>query len=269
MPRAKRTYTPGLLWHVTQRCQNREFLLKFARDKRAWRTWMVEARERYGLCALNYTITSNHVHLQLLDRGGLGRGEDHDRLTIVRSLHLGAGRTAQEYNERKGRTGPFWEDRYHATAIETGEHFTRCVSYVDLNMVRAGVVRHPGEWPFGAYHELFEPRTRFRKQLVDWEALLDLLGMKDIDELRRARIAWIEAAVRSAPLEREARWTESVAVGSKGFVEEVALRLGPRAKGRTIEGAGNAYVLLEEPGIYSSVFEANNEEIRAEAGTKE
>jgi len=50
---------------------------------------------------------------------------------------------AQESNERKGRKGAYWEDRYHATAIETGEHLLRCLVYVDLNMVRAGVVKHP------------------------------------------------------------------------------------------------------------------------------
>lgn len=38
-------------------------------------------------------------------------------------MQLIARRTAQEYNRRKGRKGVFWEDRYHATAIETGERY--------------------------------------------------------------------------------------------------------------------------------------------------
>ncbi|MFZ0724160.1 MAG: hypothetical protein WAM61_00085, partial [Desulfobacterales bacterium] len=46
-----------------------------------------------------------------------------------RSLQLVAGRTAQEYNDRKGRKGAFWEDRYHATAIEKGEHLLTEVSH--------------------------------------------------------------------------------------------------------------------------------------------
>ena len=56
---------------------------------------------------------------------------------IAQSMQLIAGRTAQEYNERKGRHGAFWEDRYHATAIEANEHLHRCLVYIDLNMVRA------------------------------------------------------------------------------------------------------------------------------------
>jgi len=38
--------------------------------------------------------------------------------------------------------------RYHATAVESGGHLTRCMVYIDTNMVRAGVVSHPAMWPF-------------------------------------------------------------------------------------------------------------------------
>ena len=36
MPRANRHRIAGQVWHITQRCHRREFLLKFARDRRAW-----------------------------------------------------------------------------------------------------------------------------------------------------------------------------------------------------------------------------------------
>ncbi len=50
------------------------------------------------------------------------------------------------YNQRKSRKGAFWEDRYHATAIQTNQHLIRCIAYIDFNMVRARVVKHPKEW---------------------------------------------------------------------------------------------------------------------------
>lgn len=63
------------------------------------------AKRRFGLSVLNYMVTSNHIHLLV-------------RHVIPPSMQLIAGRTAQEYNQRKGRQGAFREDRYHATAIE-------------------------------------------------------------------------------------------------------------------------------------------------------
>jgi len=57
-------------------------------------------------------VTSNHVHLLAVDDG--------DRDVIPNSMQLVAGRTGQEFNQRKGRKGAYWEDRYHATAVESG-----------------------------------------------------------------------------------------------------------------------------------------------------
>ena len=65
-----------------------------------------------------------------------------------------ASRTGQEYNQRKNRNGAFWEDRYHATAVSSDRHLIQCIAYIDLNMVRAGVVNHPSEWNFGGYNEI-------------------------------------------------------------------------------------------------------------------
>jgi putative transposase len=101
MPRANRLLLPGHVWHITHRCHQREFLLKFDRDRdrQRWRYWLFEARKRFGLGVLNYVVTSNHVHLLVVGRG---QGE------IARSMQLIAGRTAQEYNQRKQRRGAYW-----------------------------------------------------------------------------------------------------------------------------------------------------------------
>ena len=55
--------------------------------------------------------------------------------TIPKSIQLVAGRTAREYNIRKKRQGAFWEDRYHATAIEDGIHLLKCLVYIDMKEV--------------------------------------------------------------------------------------------------------------------------------------
>jgi putative transposase len=78
---------------------------------------------------IEYMVTSNHIHLLVVDGGG--------RDVIPKSIKLVAGRTAQEYNQRKNRNGAFWEDRYHATAVSSDRHLIQCIVYIDLNMVRA------------------------------------------------------------------------------------------------------------------------------------
>jgi putative transposase len=137
MPRANRHFLPGHVWHITHRCHQKKFLLQFARDRQPYLRWVFEAKKRYGLSVLDYMVTSNHVHLLIKDTG---------RNVIARSMQLIAGRTGQEYNQRKTRQSAFWEDRYHDTAIETDAHLRYCIVFIDLNMVRAGVVNHPLKW---------------------------------------------------------------------------------------------------------------------------
>ena len=47
----------------------RNFLLKFARDRRSYLRWLVEAKKRFGLSVLDYIVTSNHIHLLIKDTG--------------------------------------------------------------------------------------------------------------------------------------------------------------------------------------------------------
>ena len=213
-------------------------------DRRSWMSWLFEAKKRYGLRILNYTATSNHIHLLVLDSG--------KREIIPRSMQLVTGRTAQEFNQRKKRKGAFWEDRYHATAVETNHHLISCLTYIDLNMVRAGVVAHPSKWEFGGYAEIQAPRERY--SIIDHRALIGLLGIPSIEALRRSHNEWVEEALARAEQVREGKWTESVAVGSRDFVETIKAKLGIRGKGRRISVRDGESSLREPQASYSDDF---------------
>lgn len=248
MPRANRYFIPGLVWHITHRCHKKEFLLKFARDRRRWLQWLFEAKKRYGLVILDYVVTSNHIHLLMVDDGEHGAS--------WRSMQLVAGRTGQEYNQRKNRRGAFWEDRYHATAVESGEHLRRCVTYIDMNMVRAGVVDDPLEWSFCGYVEIQQPRQRYR--LVDRERLMQLLGCAEQSELMKRQRSWVEEAKRTRGGVREQMWSESIAVGGRDFVEDVKEQLGFRATHRAVVEDSQVYQLKEPRATYGPDSECEN-----------
>jgi len=245
MPRANRHFVPDLVWHITHRCHDRDFLLKFSRDRNSYLRWLYEARKRFGLCVLDYMVTSNHIHLLVKDTA---------EGVIARSMQLIAGRAAQDYNRRKARLGAFWEDRYHAAAIESGAHLHRCVVYIDLNMVRAGVVKHPVEWPHSGYLEIQQRPERYR--VVDLLALSELCGFDDIREFQKAHREWVEAGSSRDTVGRDDRWSESIAVGSEGYVEQVKNALGFRAQHRQVAVADGLYTLREPVPPYDRENEA-------------
>jgi putative transposase len=238
----------------TSRCHKKEFLLKFARDRRRWLQWLFEAKKRYGLCILNYMVTSNHIHLLVADGGG--------REVIPKSLQLIAGRTGQEYNQRKNRNGAFWEDRSHATAVSSDRHLIQCIAYIDLNMVRAGVVNHPSEWNFSGYNEIQKPRERYA--LIDYKRLMELLHIPSIDDLSNSHKKWVEEILKAKNYVRQSKWSQSIAIGSKSFVESVKAKLGIRAKSRQIRELGGSYHLREAQIPYNSDFTPENSGLRSE-----
>ena len=251
MPRANRHFVPGQLWHITHRCHEKSFLLRFPRDRRRYRYWLFEARRRFGLCLLNFVVTSNHVHLLV---------KDTTEGAITRSMQLAAGRTAQEYNERRGRKGAYWEDRYHATAIEAGGHLHRCLVYIDLNMVRAGVVRHPSAWAHGGYVEIQHPRERCR--LIDLLELSALCGFATVEDFQAAHREWVAQALIDHTARREPCWSEAVAVGSRAFVETVKENLGDIARYRALEQTQDSWVLREPQSAYWADFPAGSGRLR-------
>jgi putative transposase len=127
--------------------------------------------------------------------------------------------------------------------IEEDSHLSRCLAYIDLNMVRAGVVNHPKMWPFSGYNEIQDPPCRYR--IIDLNKLAGLLGCTGLQDLQSAHKSWVESSLQTEP-EKESRWTQSFAVGSKSYIEEVKKRLGFKARGRSIDGGNGQYQLKED-----------------------
>ena len=163
-------------------------------------------------------------YIRLLVIGG------NKRDVIPKSIKLISGRTGQAFNQRKNRKGAFWEDRYHATAIESGDHLFRCLVYIDLNMLRAGVVDHPSEWPFCGYNEIQEPKRK--SILINYQKLTNLLGFDSYDDVIKYHKRWVDDYLGNGNNIRDDKWTESIAVGEKDFVERVKSLMGVLAIGR-------------------------------------
>ena len=243
MPRAYRYFLPGYVYHITHRCHNCAFLLRFAKDRDAYQEWLRKGALRYKVSILGYCITCNHVHLILFQ---------HNDGDLSKFMQLIEGRAAQQYNLRKGRKGAFWQDRYHCTIIDSGLHLWNCLQYVDLNMVRAGRVKNPEQWKWCGYGEFIGLRKRYR--LLDMETILDKMGYDDLEKTRKHYKEEIERRLSSEVFERDPVWTESLAVGEKSFIDSLQKQF-PRVRlyineEKTADGK-NEWSIREAPTAYS------------------
>ena len=60
---------------------------------------------------------------------------------------------------------------------------------------------------------------------------------------------------------RDDKWTKSIAVGNRGFEEEIKRTMGVIAKGRKCMEAGGSYQLREPPVSYGHQFEGKKDDI--------
>ena len=80
---------------------------------------------------LSYCLMTNHVHLLLVpsDEEGLSK--------TLKPLHTGY---AIKINKRFGWSGHLWQNRFFSCVLEES-HFWVALRYVELNPVRAGMVK--------------------------------------------------------------------------------------------------------------------------------
>ena len=124
--------------HVIQRGNNREPCFFSEADYQFYLEYIRDAAERYQCAVHAYVLMTNHVHL-------LVSPEKHD--SVPRFMqHIGR-RYVQYINYAYRRSGTLWEGRYKASLVDVEKYLFTCYRYIELNPVRADMVRSPSEYP--------------------------------------------------------------------------------------------------------------------------
>jgi REP-associated tyrosine transposase len=96
-----------------------------------------------------------------------------------------------------------------------------------------------------------------------------MLGLENPERLKETRRAWIEEASRSPSLEKDGRWTESIAVGEGDFVENIKAALDIGHRGPTVIIKDGSCILKEDETSYQPFFRGKNQLLRAKLTRQE
>ncbi|MCR4343592.1 MAG: hypothetical protein NUV44_02410, partial [Candidatus Scalindua sp.] len=83
----------------------------------------------------------------------------------------------------------------------------------------------------------------------------ELCGFSEPEQLKSEYLECIESIISKGGSERDSNWTESIAVGSRVFVEETKLKLWVRVQGRCIEEQDKQCALREDVAPYNVHFD--------------
>ena len=113
MPRKPRDLKPNYCYHVTVRCNNREFKLIRHECREVFLYALKKAREKFNFKLYALCIMSNHIHYLL---------EPSQPEDLPKIMHWLNWYTAMCFNRMLKRTGHFWEKRYHSSGFEKTDY---------------------------------------------------------------------------------------------------------------------------------------------------
>ena len=142
MPRKPRFRVTGLPQHIIQRGNNRQSCFLDDTDRRKYLADLEKALHRHDVELHAWVLMSNHAHLLATPR------IDHALSRMMQTL---GRRYVRWFNDRHERSGTLWEGRYRASLVESEGYLLSCMRYIELNPVRAGMVRHPGDYRWSSY----------------------------------------------------------------------------------------------------------------------
>jgi putative transposase len=128
--------------HVIQRGNNRQATFYAEEDYRLYLDCLLEAAKKYGCAIHAYVLMTNHVHL--LVTPSLPEG-------ISRMMQSVGRRYVQYINYSYKRSGTLWEGRYKASLIQSEAYLLTCSRYIELNPIRANIVKEPQDYQWSSY----------------------------------------------------------------------------------------------------------------------
>jgi len=222
---------------------------------------------------LGYAVLGNHVHIlvKMLPERNFSNGEIEKRykayygddavFPLGRIAHFRRKWASlsefmrevkqtfsRYYNKAKNRRGTLWGERFKSVIVEKGDTLIHCLAYIDLNAVRAGIVKRPEDyrWCSLGYHsqtgnkddflstdfgivefnEVDEEERfrRYRRYVYEAGALVRSDGKsihvigKDIVTIEREKNFEITRTDRF--MNKTRYFTDSSIIGTKAFVAE-------------------------------------------------
>ncbi|OAG28035.1 transposase [Thermodesulfatator autotrophicus] len=141
-------------------------------------------------------------------------------------------RFSRWYNRRVDRRGYFWADRFKSVIVETGEALLNCLAYIELNPVWAGIVGKPEDyrWCSLGYRSRRGTGKNFLSLnlgLSRWENKSEKERFELLREFVYGKGGLGEPEIGTGEIfrQRVRHFTESLAIGSKGFVNKAAAKL--------------------------------------------
>ncbi|NOX77149.1 MAG: transposase [Gammaproteobacteria bacterium] len=213
MPRKPRFFLPDVPVHIVQRGHSREPVFFEDSDYQAYLGWLKEAAERYDCDIHAYVLMNNHIHILATPR---------DKQGVSRMMQYIGRRYVPYINYTYGTSGSIWEGRYKASLISDEQYLLICMRYIELNPVRANMVRSPSYYRWSSYRYNAQGK---KGDIVTEHALYTVMGKTRVLRCKNYKSLFKSHIDDELLKSIHAAWQTGTPLGNDDFREKIERKL--------------------------------------------
>lgn len=157
MPRIARKKLENGFFHIMVQGIKKEKIFYKSEYKEKYIQLMKFFKEKQKIELINYCVMNNHVHIIIYT-------EDINELTMfMKKLNT---TYALHYNKAENRVGYVFRNRFESKEIYNQDYLTKCIKYVHMNPVKAGITKTEGEYKYSSYNDYINKRGIVTDELL-------------------------------------------------------------------------------------------------------
>ncbi len=149
MARPLRIEYEGAFYHITARGNEKRDIFREEKDYQKFLQIVKNNLRRFEVKLYSFALMKNHYHLLL----------ETKKANLKNFMHnLNTSYTVY-FNRKYERVGHLFQGRYKSIICDKEIYLLELIRYINLNPVRAEIVKEPGEYLYSSYNSLFDDRS--------------------------------------------------------------------------------------------------------------
>ncbi len=141
----------GCFAHVFSRALDQKLIFRSSDDFEFFKALLQRTKNKYQYRIHHYCLMNTHFHLavSMTELKMFSDALKELKQTYVKRVH----------EQNKKQKGPIWWGRFGSQVIEDERYLYACGLYIEMNPVKAGMVKRPEDWPYSSSRHYFLNQT--------------------------------------------------------------------------------------------------------------
>ena len=144
MPNLPRILIENACYHLIARGNQKQRVFLANEDFKEYLEILRKYKKKFGFKLYAYCLMPNHIHMVGQIEVAKNLSKFMQGITLVYTIY---------FNQKYTGVGHLWQGRFKNKVIAKDQYLVDCISYVELNPVRAQLVNAAYEYPWSSYKE--------------------------------------------------------------------------------------------------------------------